>query len=53
MLIVDAQVLSPHSKVMKLRRLKLPHLAMKVHSMMAASAFHDFVTNAGKVYQRN
>ena len=38
MLIADAQVLSLHSTVM----LKLPQLAMKVHSMMAASAFHDF-----------
>ena len=42
MLIVDAQALSLHSTVM----LKLPQLAMKVHGMMAASAFHDFVTNA-------
>ena len=44
MLMVDAQVLSLHSKVMKLGRLKLPHLAMKVHSIMAASAFHGMTS---------
>ena len=31
MLMVDAQVLSLHSKVMKLGRLKLAHLATKIH----------------------
>ena len=34
-------------------KVKVASHLMKVYSMMAASAFHDFVTNAGNVYQRN